>query len=96
MREFFVANAAYWIDEFHFDGLRLDATQAIFDASPGAHHRRASRGRAREAARGPDIVIVVGENEPQHTRLVRPLEQRRLWPRRALERRLPPLRAWWP
>ena len=34
VREFFVANAAYWIDEFHLDGLRLDATQQIFDASP--------------------------------------------------------------
>ena len=32
-RELFVENAAYWIDEFHFDGLRLDATQQIFDAS---------------------------------------------------------------
>ncbi len=30
MREFFIANAAYWIDEFHFDGLRLDATQSIY------------------------------------------------------------------
>ena len=28
VREFFIANAAYWIDEFHFDGLRLDATQS--------------------------------------------------------------------
>src|SRR5262245_29903086 len=33
VREFFVANAGYWIDEFHFDGLRLDATQQIFDRS---------------------------------------------------------------
>src|SRR5690349_18002914 len=32
-REYFVANARYWIEEFHFDGLRLDATQQIFDAS---------------------------------------------------------------
>ena len=27
VRNYFLANAAYWIDEFHFDGLRLDATQ---------------------------------------------------------------------
>ncbi|MGH8245630.1 MAG: alpha-amylase family glycosyl hydrolase, partial [Gammaproteobacteria bacterium] len=27
VREFFVANAGYWIDEYHLDGLRLDATQ---------------------------------------------------------------------
>ena len=26
-------NAAYWIDEFHLDGLRLDATQSIDDPS---------------------------------------------------------------
>src|SRR5262245_13650446 len=34
VREFFGANARYWIDEFHLDGLRLDATQQIFDESP--------------------------------------------------------------
>src|SRR5246500_2328795 len=34
VREFFVANAGYWIDEFHCDGLRLDATQNIYDDSP--------------------------------------------------------------
>ena len=33
VREFFVENAGYWIEEFHLDGLRLDATQHIFDAS---------------------------------------------------------------
>src|SRR5207237_7868517 len=33
VREFFVENAGYWIDEFHFDGLRLDATQSIHDPS---------------------------------------------------------------
>ena len=34
VREFFLANARYWIDEFHMDGLRLDATQSIVDESP--------------------------------------------------------------
>src|SRR5262249_48419119 len=33
VREVFIANAGYWIDEFHLDGLRLDATQTIHDAS---------------------------------------------------------------
>ncbi len=45
---FFVANAGYWIDEFHFDGLRLDATQDINDASPEhmlAGDRPAARAR---------------------------------------------------
>jgi maltooligosyltrehalose trehalohydrolase len=33
VREFFVHNALYWIEEFRFDGLRLDAVHAIRDAS---------------------------------------------------------------
>jgi len=34
LRAFFVANAPYWIEEFHIDGFRLDATHAIVDESP--------------------------------------------------------------
>ena len=33
VREFFMANAGYWIEEYHLDGLRLDATQTIHDRS---------------------------------------------------------------
>lgn len=73
-REFFVENAGYWIDEFHLDGLRLDATQDIHDAS--AEHVVASiieraRARAREAGRQ---IYIAAENEPQDTRIVRPRE----------------------
>ncbi|HEY0567784.1 MAG TPA: malto-oligosyltrehalose trehalohydrolase [Xanthobacteraceae bacterium] len=73
VREFFCANAAYWVREFHFDGLRLDATQQIFDDSP-EHLVAAVTRNVREAAAG-RRTIVVAENEPQHTRLVRPIEQ---------------------
>jgi malto-oligosyltrehalose trehalohydrolase len=31
VRAFFAENAAYWLSEFRFDGLRLDATQTIVD-----------------------------------------------------------------
>ncbi len=73
VREFFLTNAAYWIEEFHLDGLRLDATQQIFDSSP-VHILRAITERVRQAARG-RRTIIVAENEPQQTRLVRPPEQ---------------------
>ena len=33
VREFFESNTRYWIEEFHFDGYRYDATHAIHDAS---------------------------------------------------------------
>jgi maltooligosyltrehalose trehalohydrolase len=73
VREFFVANAGYWVSEFHLDGLRLDATQAIVDDSP--RHVLVEIGeRVRSAARGRETVIV-NENEPQHAGLVRPVEK---------------------
>src|SRR5438045_2953878 len=49
VREFVTANAAYWIDEFHLDGLRLDATQNIYDASP-EHILAVITRKVREAA----------------------------------------------
>jgi maltooligosyltrehalose trehalohydrolase len=73
VREFFLANARAWIEEFHFDGLRLDATQSIYDDSP-EHLLTALAREVREAARG-RATIIVAENEPQHTRLVRPIER---------------------
>ena len=33
VRDFFIHNALYWLDEFNLDGLRLDAVQAIVDDS---------------------------------------------------------------
>jgi maltooligosyltrehalose trehalohydrolase len=73
VREFFLANVAYWIEEFHLDGFRLDATHSIYDESPD-HILTAITRRAREAAGGRS-TIVVGENEPQHVRLIQPPER---------------------
>lgn len=69
-REFFVANAGYWIDEFHFDGLRLDATQDIEDASD-PHVLAEIAAHARRMAE-PRTILLIGENEPQDVRLVTP------------------------
>ncbi len=33
VRRFFIENALFWLEEFGFDGLRLDAVHAIFDTS---------------------------------------------------------------
>ncbi|MGE4403455.1 MAG: malto-oligosyltrehalose trehalohydrolase [Desulfobulbus sp.] len=33
VRQFFIDNALYWLTEYHFDGLRLDAVHAIHDRS---------------------------------------------------------------
>lgn len=33
VRDFFIENSLYWLEEFHFDGLRFDAVHAILDDS---------------------------------------------------------------
>ncbi len=70
VRAFFAENAAYWIDEFHFDGLRLDATQSIFDESE-PH----IISEIRERVPG----LIVAENEPQDTRLLREFHLDAMW-----------------
>ena len=72
VREYFSSNAAYWIDEYRLDGLRLDATQSIHDAS--SEHILALIGRCARAAAGDRQIILIAENEPQRVRLIRPLE----------------------
>jgi maltooligosyltrehalose trehalohydrolase len=78
VRDFITANARYWIEEFHFDGLRLDATQAIVDSSgdgdaaPYAHHiLEEIRLAVDQGAKGRETVVV-SENENQDTRQIRP------------------------
>jgi maltooligosyltrehalose trehalohydrolase len=73
VRELFIANARYWIEEFHLDGLRLDATQQIFDDS--STHILAEIGRAARSGAGERRVVVIAENEPQETKLIRPVER---------------------
>jgi maltooligosyltrehalose trehalohydrolase len=71
VREFFLSNARYWIDEFHFDGFRFDATQSIFDDS--AEHILAAINRVARQAGGARSLILIAENEPQESRIVRPV-----------------------
>ena len=50
VRDFAIHNALYWIEEFHLDGLRLDAVHAIIDeTTPHILHELADAGPARHA-----------------------------------------------
>ena len=69
VREFFIHNALYWIEEFHADGLRFDAVHAIVDDSRRhileelAERVRSGPGRERE-------VHLVLENDDNRAELL--------------------------
>lgn len=75
VRRFIVENALYWLREYHFDGLRLDAVQTVRDDSPQhivaeiaarAHHFGATQGRT---------VLVTVETDENLPRYILPTGQ---------------------
>src|SRR5438477_1091766 len=70
VREFFITNGRYWIEEFHFDGFRFDATQSIYDKSP--EYIVGAVGHAARQAAGKRAIVLIAENETQEPKLVRP------------------------
>ncbi|MFG1461830.1 malto-oligosyltrehalose trehalohydrolase [Xanthobacter sp. DSM 24535] len=68
VRDFMVHNALYWLDEFHMDGLRLDAVHAILDDSADPFLDELER-RVR-AAGGDRHIHLILENEENDARLL--------------------------
>ena len=61
VREFFIQNAIYWVEQFHMDGLRLDAVQAVFDDGP--EHILDELARRLRAATPGRVVHLTLEND---------------------------------
>src|SRR4029450_12875260 len=62
VRDFFVNNELYWVEEFHLDGLRLDAVHAIMDDSHPPIVREIARALQKGPGRERHVHLVV-ENE---------------------------------
>jgi maltooligosyltrehalose trehalohydrolase len=75
VREFYVENARYWIEEYRFDGLRLDATQSIIDSSERHVISEIIAGARAIASAQNRRLFIVAENEPQDPAQVRSVEQ---------------------
>jgi maltooligosyltrehalose trehalohydrolase len=59
-RRFLIENARHWIHEYHADGLRLDATHALYDESPTPFVRELTR--AVHAARDPRPIVIAEDH----------------------------------
>lgn len=70
VRAFFVHNALFWIEEFHLDGLRLDAVHAIIDDSQ-KHLLEELAEQVHAAVPDRPIHLVLENEENQTSRLVR-------------------------
>jgi maltooligosyltrehalose trehalohydrolase len=74
VREFFITNGRYWIEEFHFDGFRFDATHAIRDRSE--EYIIGEVGRVAREAAGSRSILLIAENDLQEAKMARPRSER--------------------
>jgi maltooligosyltrehalose trehalohydrolase len=71
VRRFFIDNACMWIEEYHFDGLRLDAVHALLDESALHVLQELSAAvHALEPKLGRPLVVIAesDQNDPRLTR----------------------------
>ena len=71
VREFFIHNALYWIEEFRFDGLRLDAVHAMHDRSRRFITDVIARALRSGPGRGRHVHLVLENERNDAARLAR-------------------------
>ena len=72
VRSFYIENALHWLLEYHFDGLRLDATHAIMDDSP--MHFLAQLTEAVKALNGRERYVIAEDERNLRTLALPPEE----------------------
>ncbi len=76
VRRFFLGNALQWLDDFHMDGLRLDAIDAIKDGSAYPFLREladVTHARARQVGRP---FSLIAESDLNDAKVIRPAAER--------------------
>ncbi|MDP2601672.1 MAG: malto-oligosyltrehalose trehalohydrolase [Deltaproteobacteria bacterium] len=74
VRRYFIDNALYWINDFHFDALRLDAVHAILDHSPYTFLEQLAEEVHESAKKLNRQVFLFPESAANDSRLVRSRE----------------------
>ncbi|MEN9211063.1 MAG: malto-oligosyltrehalose trehalohydrolase [Thermostichus sp. DG_1_6_bins_120] len=75
VREFFLQNAEYWLEEFHLDGLRLDAVHAIYDFSARPFLRELSERVEIVSQRSGWRRYLIAETDLNDVKIISPPEQ---------------------
>jgi maltooligosyltrehalose trehalohydrolase len=74
VRRFFIENALYWISDFHFDALRLDAVHAMLDFSPVPFLEQLTLAVHNLSQRLHRNAYVIAESDSNDARLLTPRE----------------------
>lgn len=72
VRRFFIENALYWVTEFHFDALRLDAIHAIADNSAVPFLKELVEAVHRRAEELGRTICLFAESDANDSSLIRP------------------------
>jgi len=75
VRQFVMDNAAAWIAEYHIDGLRLDATHTMADASDPSIIREIAECAREVAAQAGRRVVMIAEEGRHEILRTRPVEE---------------------
>lgn len=75
VRHFFIQNALYWLTEFHFDALRLDAVHSIFDPLAQPFVQELAETVERQGLRLGRRTYLIAESALNNPRLIQPPER---------------------
>lgn len=78
VREYFVCNALYWLEEYRFDGLRFDAVHAIIDESP-RHVLNELASEAHKKVGSARKIHLILENDANQARFLGPGKYTAQW-----------------
>lgn len=74
VRNFCLQNAAYWFQDYHIDGLRLDAIQGIYDLSAKHFLQELAETTAAHAQQLGRKLYLTAESDLNDVRVIRPIE----------------------
>jgi maltooligosyltrehalose trehalohydrolase len=72
VRNYFTENALHWFDNYHIDGLRLDAIHAICDLSARPFLQELAERTAELSARRGKKFLLIAESDRNDPRVIRP------------------------